>query len=64
MELFIEAPIDCPYCGETITLGVDTSQPDQQTIEDCAVCCRPISLHISCSPGEIHQLDARREDDA
>ena len=64
MELFIEASIECPYCGEAITLGIDTSQPDQQTIEDCAVCCRPITLHISCISGEIHQIGVRRDDDA
>lgn len=63
MELFIETLINCPYCGENITLGIDTSQPDQQTIEDCAVCCRPICLHISCNPGEILQIGVRREDD-
>ncbi len=64
MELLTETTIDCPYCGETISIGIDTSQPQQETIEDCSVCCRPISLRISCSPGELQQIEVRREDDA
>jgi hypothetical protein len=64
MELLLETTIHCPYCGEAITISVDSSQPDQASIEDCAVCCRPISLQISCVPGEIQQLIVRREDDA
>lgn len=64
MELLIETSIHCPYCGETTTLCIDTSQTEQETIEDCTVCCRPISLQISCAPGELSQIVVRREDDA
>ena len=34
----------CPYCGELITLTVDASAGAQTYIEDCAVCCRPITV--------------------
>jgi hypothetical protein len=64
MELLIETPIDCPYCGQGITLVIDSSQADQQIIEDCSVCCRPINLRISCSPGELLAIEARREEEA
>ncbi|MDB9752184.1 CPXCG motif-containing cysteine-rich protein, partial [Gammaproteobacteria bacterium] len=36
----------CPYCGEKIELVIDCSIPEQSYIEDCEVCCRPISLSI------------------
>nr|WP_133478974.1 CPXCG motif-containing cysteine-rich protein [Lysobacter segetis] len=36
--------IDCPYCGEPITLAIDASAGAQTYIEDCAVCCRPITV--------------------
>lgn len=36
----------CPYCGETIDLIIDCSIPQQQYIEDCSVCCRPIELDV------------------
>lgn len=64
MELLLETLINCPYCGETIDLGIDSSQADQQLIEDCSVCCRPIHLHIRCSPGELEAIEARREEEA
>lgn len=38
--------IDCPYCGESIELLVDDSAGDQQYIEDCQVCCRPIVVTV------------------
>ncbi|HEY4582860.1 MAG TPA: CPXCG motif-containing cysteine-rich protein [Lysobacter sp.] len=34
----------CPCCGEPITLTLDASAGAQTCIEDCAVCCRPITV--------------------
>jgi hypothetical protein len=36
--------ICCPYCGERFETRVDVSAGPQEYIEDCEVCCRPISL--------------------
>ena len=47
MPALTEKPIGCPYCGETITILVDDSLPEQQYVEDCQVCCRPIVLSVS-----------------
>jgi len=47
MPELTEKPISCPYCGETITILVDDSLPEQQYVEDCQVCCRPILLSVS-----------------
>jgi hypothetical protein len=38
--------VQCPYCGETITLVLDASAGPQRYIEDCHVCCRPITVHL------------------
>ena len=38
--------LSCPYCGEMITLVVDQSGQEQQYVEDCFVCCRPILVSI------------------
>jgi hypothetical protein len=56
MELTVETEIACPHCGESFPLQVDTSQREQYLIEDCSVCCRPISLTIHCRPGEIESV--------
>ena len=47
MPELTEQPVSCPYCGETITILVDDSLPEQEYIEDCQVCCRPIVLHVA-----------------
>jgi hypothetical protein len=57
MELIIETEINCPHCGESFPLQVDTSQREQTLIEDCTVCCRPIALTIYCRPGEIESVN-------
>ena len=57
MELIIETEIACPHCGESFPLQVDTSQSEQTLIEDCTVCCRPITLAIRCRPGEIESVN-------
>ena len=42
------ADVGCPYCGENITLFVDEGGgPEQQYIEDCQVCCRPITVRVA-----------------
>jgi hypothetical protein len=38
--------IECPYCGESIEILIDASEASQHYIEDCQVCCRPISVHV------------------
>ena len=37
----------CPYCGEPIRLIVDTSEGASEYIEDCEVCCRPMTVVLS-----------------
>jgi len=59
-----EAAIDCPYCGESITVLIDSAQAAEQYIEDCQVCCRPITFHLSLSENGDYLVDARHEDDA
>ena len=53
-EQLIETSYNCPYCGETISTFVDPSEGDYDTIEDCAVCCRPIEIHVHHSSQHVH----------
>lgn len=41
-----ERAVQCPYCGETITVLIDCSVPHQTYIEDCQVCCHPITFDV------------------
>ncbi len=51
----------CPYCGEPIELVVDASVDEQEYIEDCQVCCRPMVVHSQCAGGELIHLEVRDE---
>lgn len=58
-------PVSCPYCGERIEVAVDASAGDQDYVEDCQVCCRPIGLHVRVDDAEgTPRVEARRDDDA
>ena len=49
-----ERTVECPHCGETIDVLIDPSGHQQNYIEDCQVCCRPIEFTIAIEPdGEI-----------
>ncbi|WP_342245267.1 CPXCG motif-containing cysteine-rich protein [Pseudomonas sp. OTU5201] len=52
----------CPYCGEPAETVLDLSGGDQQYIEDCPVCCRPILFRL-WTDGQDWSLEVRREDD-
>ncbi len=38
--------VECPYCGERFEAVIDCSESEQSYIEDCWVCCRPISFTV------------------
>lgn len=45
--------LECPYCGETFEIHVTSEDDGQTMIEDCHVCCRPISVHVHMEDDEI-----------
>lgn len=55
-----EVEVDCPYCGEAITILVDTSVARQSYVEDCSVCCRPIEFDVVCEDGKVESVQAKR----
>jgi len=63
MSLQEPAGILCPYCGEAFEILVDTTIAGQHCIEDCQVCCRPITLHIRIDADGWPEVTTRREDD-
>ena len=58
-----ETPIHCPYCGESISVLVEDSLPEQSYVEDCEVCCRPIVVGVTVGlDGEVEVM-VRSEDE-
>lgn len=56
--------VACPYCGETIELLIDCSLEEQRYIEDCAVCCRPITVHAMVAEDGLAFVEVHHEDEA
>lgn len=56
MEYLVEVDVECPACGEYFPVTVDTSQGDYETTDDCAVCCRPMTVMVQCSPGQVDSV--------
>ena len=54
--------IECPNCGEQIEIVIDASEAEQSYIEDCSVCCRPITITVHAADGEVVDLDASAAD--
>jgi hypothetical protein len=61
----MEAVGNCPYCGEAITIWIDSGGGSHQRyVEDCLVCCRPIDIELL--PGddeEVPYMQLHRDDD-
>jgi len=56
--------IECPYCGEVIGLLLDTSAGSQRYIEDCHVCCRPITVVLDVDEDGEPLVRVQSEHDA
>jgi transcription elongation factor Elf1 len=63
MDQLFETDIACPYCGEANSAQIDESIEEQNYVEDCQVCCRPIEFQVTAYPGEEPRVEVRREDD-
>ncbi len=57
MNIVEDIEVVCPHCGELFAISAETSQGSYSTIEDCAVCCRPISIFLRCHPGEVEGVE-------
>ena len=62
MNPLFSEQVQCPYCGELISLWLDSSGGDQAYVEDCSVCCRPIEVGLRWT-GTDWDLEVRRDDD-
>lgn len=46
MSFLTEETVSCPYCGEAIQVLLDPEEAGQDYIEDCQVCCQPITFSV------------------
>lgn len=55
--------IECPYCGERLEIAVDLSVSYQEYVEDCQVCCSPMTLEVSVDGDLTIRVVARSDDE-
>jgi hypothetical protein len=58
MTLEEEHSFPCPFCWQTITILLDMSVSQQDMVQDCEVCCRPMRIVYSVRDGELESFDA------
>ncbi|MEO0437801.1 MAG: CPXCG motif-containing cysteine-rich protein [Pseudomonadota bacterium] len=58
-----EVNTSCPYCWEPLVILVEPSDVDNEYVEDCQVCCRPMLVWASIDEQGEYQAMTRREDD-
>lgn len=63
MNQLEERQIECPYCGETLDILIDGSVDQQNYIEDCQVCCRPINFDVTLNHNGEISITVSHEDD-
>jgi hypothetical protein len=49
--------IECPFCGGTMELAIDTRFEEQCLTTDCEVCCRPFTVRARCAAGEVLSVE-------
>lgn len=54
----IEHFFTCPYCWQEISFVIDLSVSEQNYIEDCEVCCRPIQIYYTAENFELQDFQA------
>ena len=63
MALLHSQSIQCPYCCQVIDIIIDSTITQQEYVEDCHVCCRPIILRIHADRDQNVSIDAYRENE-
>jgi hypothetical protein len=63
MAFLHEEIITCPYCNESITILIDPEDIDQEYIEDCQVCCKPINFAVSLGADDEATVLVRDENE-
>ena len=56
-----QAEVNCPFCGQSFSVGIDTSIASQRFTTDCEICGRPFQISAECEPGQILALDVQSE---
>ena len=61
-DVALEATYVCDSCGEEIVVPVDVSAGlHQDYVEDCPVCCHPMTLHVDIDDDGSPHIEGEHE---
>jgi transcription elongation factor Elf1 len=63
MNELLETSISCPYCGEQLNVTIEIIDESQEYIEDCQVCCQPITFDIIVAFDGSYSISVRAENE-
>ncbi|SIS55814.1 CPXCG motif-containing cysteine-rich protein [Neptunomonas antarctica] len=63
MNELLETSVYCPYCAEKISVTVEVLDESQEFIEDCQVCCQPITVAVAISTEGSYSISVRSENE-
>jgi transcription elongation factor Elf1 len=49
----VSETIQCPFCGQSFDVMIDTSVASLRFTTDCEICCRPFEVVAECEWGEV-----------
>jgi transcription elongation factor Elf1 len=52
----LDRTINCPYCGESMSIVIDVSAGGQNYIEDCQICCQPMQISFEVDEEQLMDL--------
>ena len=53
----------CPHCGVDLSVRLEASGgKEQQFIQDCEVCCRPIKIEVRFQGEEVIHFEAQADE--
>ena len=52
----LDRTINCPYCGESMSIVIDVSAGGQSYIEDCQICCQPMQISFEVDEEQLMDL--------
>lgn len=53
--------VQCPCCWETFEAIIDCSVDEQEYVEDCYVCCRPLVFHVQADGESVLAINVTAE---
>jgi hypothetical protein len=59
--MFDDTSVQCPYCGEVVSLVVE-SDVEGAFVQDCEVCCRPWAVHVTRDDDGEPSVSVERSD--